>query len=376
MARVNKEVAELKTKLRKKSTPAKMEGKLLLSSGSSLVNLAATGRVNGCYVKGCYHYFVGDSGSGKTWLCLTLLAEAALSKRFQNYRLIYDASENGALMDMRTYFGDELVDRLEPPARDEDGNPVYSEYLEEMYDYIDDAFKDGRPFIFVEDSLDALVTFDSEQKYKEQKTARRKIKSTGKGEIPGSYGDGKAKINSSHLRRVITKLKTSGSMVVLISQTRDNIGAIGHGDKKTRAGGKAPTFYATSELWTSKGKPITKTVRGKLRKVGTNMIVKIKKNRTSGRDRIVTVPIYYSHGVDDVGSCVDYLLEEKHWTKGKSGIKCPEWDVVMARDELIRYVEEQNMEDELRAIVSDVWNDIEAQCALSRKKRYGHREDD
>jgi RecA/RadA recombinase len=365
----NDDVEDVKKKLRSRKPESPLESKMLLSSGSTLVNLAATGRTGGCFVKGCYHFFVGDSGSGKTWLCLTLLAEAALSKKFAGYRLIYDASENGALMDMRRYFGDSMVERLEPPRVDDNGEPWYSETVEDMYDNLDDAIADGRPFIYVEDSMDMLETRDNLKKQLDQKKARRSIKPK---EVPGSYGDGKAKYNSTHLRGVVNKLKRTGSILVIISQTRDKIGQMAtRGSNKTRAGGHALTFYATSEFWTSKGLPITKTVRNKKRQIGTEMIVKIKKNRTSGRARSVVVPIYYSHGVDDVGSCIDYLLDEDHWKKGPKGIKCPEWDVVMKRDELITYIESENMEDELRAIVAEVWKDIETQCALRRKSRYG-----
>ena len=369
------EVEEVKTRLRTRKVAKTVDGKLLLSSGSTLVNLAATGKTNGCFMKSGYHFFVGDSGSGKTWLCLSALAEATLSKRFDKYRLIYDASENGALMDMEKYFGKALVERLEPPGRDGEGNPVYSETAEDMYDFIGDAFEDGRPFIYIEDSMDMLETRDNLKKQVAQKKARRNPRGV---EVPGSYGDGKAKINSTHLRGVVARLPRTGSILIIIAQTRDKIGTMmTRGSNKTRAGGHALTFYATSELWTSKGEGLYKEVRGKRRKIGTQMIVKIKKNRTSGRDRTVTVPIYYSHGVDDIGSCVDYLVEESHWKKvPKKGIKCPEWDVVMRRDDLIEHIEAEGLEDELRAIVGEVWNDIDAQCALNRKSRYGKQDDE
>lgn len=365
MSRDDDDVDEAKAMLTKRKRPKKLDPKRLLSSGSTLINLAATGHPDGCYVKSCYHLFVGDSQSGKTWLCLQALAEAAKSKRFKKYRMIYDASENGALMDMRFYFGDGVADRLEAPAYDADEQPMYSETVEQMYDNLRDAIDDGQPFIYVLDSMDMLGTEASDDKELAQMNQRRKGKT-----VEGSYGDGKAKINSTRLRRVVSKLQRNDSLLIIIAQTRDKLGAMMPGAGKTRSGGHALTFYATTELWTAKEKPIKKTVRGKLRPVGINIKVRLKKNRTEGKDRTVVIPILHGYGVDDVGSCIDYLIVEKHWSKGKSGIKASEFDFVGSKDDLIEYIESNNCEPELRQIVADVWMDIEDQSAPKRKSRY------
>jgi hypothetical protein len=110
-----------------------------LSSGSTLLNMAATGTTRGCFSKGKMVLFVGDSNSGKTFMCLGCLAEACRNKNFNGYRLIYDNVEDGAMMNMEKYYGKSVVQRLEAPSYEKNGEPRFSETVESFYDHLDDA---------------------------------------------------------------------------------------------------------------------------------------------------------------------------------------------------------------------------------------------
>ena len=72
----------------------------LLSTGSTLLNLACSENPFGGFLKGKYYLLVGDSDSGKTFLSMSCFAEAMIQKPFKNYRLIYDYVEDGMLMHM------------------------------------------------------------------------------------------------------------------------------------------------------------------------------------------------------------------------------------------------------------------------------------
>jgi hypothetical protein len=347
-----------------KETEMAISKKDMLSSGATLLNLACTSSPFGCFVKGKYYFFVGDSTSGKTWLALQLLAEATLNKRFDDYRLIHDNVEDGALMDFEQYFGSKVAERIEPPAGDAD-DPRFSETIEEFYYNVDDAVQRG-PCIYILDSMDALTSEDEQEVFDSNKTAHRKGKAT-----KGSYGMSKAKKNSEYLRKIISGLKSNGSILIVINQTRDNVGRTNpFQEAKTRSGGHALKFYATVEMWTSIKGPIKTKVRDKDREQGIYSLVRIKKNRITGRKRSVTIPIYHSFGVDDIGSCVDYLLDEGHWKKVKGNIKAPEFEFVGRREQLIQKIESEELERELRVLVGKVWNEIEEACAIKRKKRY------
>ena len=120
-----------------------------LSTGSALLNLSCSGNAKGGFAKGKYHFIVGDSASGKTWLSLTCLAEAAMNPEFDNYRFIYDNAEDGALMDIQKFFGAKVAERIESPMIDEDGLLDYSSTIEEFYFNVDDAIQEQKPFIYI-----------------------------------------------------------------------------------------------------------------------------------------------------------------------------------------------------------------------------------
>jgi hypothetical protein len=340
----------------------------MLSSGSTMMNLACTGRPAGCFVRGKYYWFVGDSASGKTFLVLTCLAEACMNTNFDDYDLIYDNVEDGALMDMERFFGKRVVKRLRPPGYDSDGNPVYSVMTEDFYYFVDDANKRGRRFIYVLDSMDALDTKADAKHFDKGKKQQRKPKEGEK--ETGSFGTAKPKLNSTYLRKVLSKIRDSGSILIVISQTRDNLGFGAMFNPKVVSGGRALKFYATLEIWSSVKEQIKEKIRGKNRQLGILSKVQIKKNRVTGRDRTVFVPIYHSYGIDDIGSCVDYLIGEEHWEVVKGKIKVPEFDFIGGREKLIKFIESENLEPDLRSLAGRVWNEIEQECNVERKRRY------
>ncbi len=352
--------SDIKKALRKKKKRKKLSFKDFLSTGSTLLNLACTGKPYCGFAKGHYYFIVGDSVSGKTFLSLTCLAEASINPNFDNHRFIFDNAEDGAMMDVKKFFGEKVFRRLEWPGRS------CSHSIEEFYYHVDDALQREKPFIYILDSMDSLSSVAEKDKFNETKAAYRKGK-----QVAGSYGDGKAKINSANLRRIISSLKKEGqSILIIINQTRDSLG-FGF-EKKTRSGGHALRFYACIEMWSSIRKKIAKTIKGKKRQLGVECFIQIKKNRITGRERSLTIPIYHSFGIDDIGSCIDYLVEEEHWVQKKksNSIVATEFNFKSTKEKLVRYIEAEGMEKDLREIVADVWNEIEEACTVKRKRRY------
>lgn len=353
---------QIKNILRQKKLNKQLSYKDYLSTGSTLLNLACTGKPNFGFAKGKYYFIVGDSVSGKTFLSLTCLAEASINPNFDKYRFIYDNAEDGAMMDIEKFFGKKVAERMESPATIKEFN-VYSSTIEEFYYHVDDAIKVNKPFIYILDSMDSLSSQDEADKFDEHKTAYRKGK-----ESAGSYGVSKAKENSSKLRRIITPLHKSGSILIIINQTRDNIGF--RFEKKTRSGGHALRFYATIEMWSSIRNKISKIVKGKKRQLGVKVQIQIRKNRITGKERSIFIPIYHSFGIDDIGSCIDYLIDEGYWKQKRNEIKVPEFEFIGTKEKLIRFIDKQGLEKDLREITGDVWSEIEDACEMKRKRRY------
>ena len=339
----------------------KLQGPLL-STGSTLLNLACSGSVSGGFLAGHYYLLVGDASAGKTFLAISCLAEACLDPVFSDHRLIYDNIEDGCLLDLKKLFNDEVERRIEPPATDGD-EPRYSGTVEEFYYNLDDAVKDGRPFIYILDSMDALTSAEEDVGFDKRKKASRD-----KQEVSGSYGVGKARRNSEGLRRVINGLKSTNSILIVLCQTRADLGP-GY-SQKTRSGGFALRFYATIEVWASIKRTIKKNIRGKDRAIGVEVLWKVKKNRETGMLYEVSFDIYPSYGIDDLGSCVDYLVSEGHWKVAGRKIQATELGLSLSREKLISAIERGGLVGNVRALVNQCWHQIEDDGKVKRANRY------
>jgi len=345
---------DIKNQLTKVKKKCKLTNKDFLSTGSTMLNLACTDRPNRGFKKGHYYLLVGTSQSGKTWLSLSCLAEAACNHNFDDYVFIHDDVEYGALMNIKRFFGERVDKRLKI---------IHSFTIEDFYDNLSKMVDKNKPFIYILDSMDGLSSEAEIAKFNKQKKGRKQDKETA-----GSYGDGKARVNSQNLRRSIRPLKDTGSILLIINQNRDKL--TGYGGK-TRSGGHAMQYYATLEIWSDVKTRIKKVYKGKERLQGTLCTLRVRKNRVRGKDRTIQMPIYNTYGMDDIGSCVDYLISEKYWKKTKSGIiTAPEFEFVGKRNSLIKAVSEGCMEKDLSMAAASCWKEIEKAIAIHRKPRY------
>ncbi len=336
-----------------------------LSTGCTLLNLALSGGPDTGLLKSQYYLMIGDSASGKSWMALNILSEATRNQNFKDYQLVYDNVEDGTLMDIEKYFGKSLKERLRSPKYDKKNKAVNSSTIQEFYYNLDDIDKEEKPYIYVLDSMDSLSSESEEEKFAKSKEAFKKGK-----EEAGSYGDGKAKENSSKLRLARNKLSKTGSILIIIAQTRDNIGFGAQFNPKTRSGGKALKFYASGELWFSIKGQITKTVLKKVRHIGSNLQIKVKKNRQTGNETTIDIPFYPSLGLDNLESQVDFLIDEKCWKKEGGTITANEVEFEGSKEKLLDHIEEKNLESKLTIAVSERWEAIEEGCAVHRKKKF------
>ena len=338
----------------------------LLSSGCATLNLAVSGRTKGAFLKGHYYWLVGDSDTGKTFLTMSCMAEAARNKHFANHQFYYDDVEAGLLIDVPAMFGRRVADRLQV---------VRSKTTTEFYARMKELIKAKKPFIYVLDSENALTTIEERAKSDAKAAA---VLGGGK-QGAGTYGMNKARDHSLELRVLTNDLAATESIVIIISQTRANTGVDAMYNPTVTTGGYALKFYATTQLWTTKKGGITKSVKGKPRELGILSRVRIRKNRITGRKRETVVPIYHSYGIDDLRSSIDYLVAEKHWkasgredddAKDSAVVEAPEFGFTGTRDRLIEYIEENGLELRLRSLVGEVWGAIEEALKLKRKPRY------
>lgn len=327
-----------------------------LSSGAVLLNLACSGSPDYAFRTGGYYFYVGDSASGKTLVTWSTMAEAAHCPDFDKYRLVLNNAENGSWFDTAKLFGKKTLDRVEVTV---------SPTLDHFYDHLEGILKGGERVVYVLDSMDVLRPRSAHEKsQKMRKAVESGAKST------GTYGTDKARMNSERMPEINALLRDTGSILFVISQTRDNIGPGAMFNPKTRSGGNSLTFYAQLEMWTSVKERIKRDVRSKAVPVGILCKVVVKKNRLTGKVRTVTIPIYSSVGLDDLGSQVRYLVEWGHWAEDRKKIDAKEFDVVAKEEELVAAVEERGLEKALREITASVWREVDRDSEVKRKPRY------
>ena len=312
-----------------------------ISTGSTLLNLALSDDPYGGFAIGTIANIIGDQSAGKSFLLWTMFAEVTYASEFDGYKLLYDEPEQALAFDLGKLFGTKVGERVE--------REFTSDTIEDFHDNVMEQFKQDSPFIYGEDSLDALTS---------EAELKRDIRD-------GSYKMEKAKIIGEILRKIVGKISKSNSLLVVISQTRDNIG-ITFGSKKTRSGGKALHFYCTHELWLA----IKSHIKRKERDVGVNVIVKVGKNKLTGKLRTIEIPILYDYGIDNVTSCINWLIEEKHWKLCKRTIETGTEFIDATMEKLIIHIEENNLESRLIEIVAKKWREIEDSIATNRRGKY------
>ncbi len=334
----------------------------LIPTGSTTFNLECSGRIEGAFRIGKMMNLIGDSHAGKTLFAFTVFAECAKLERFDKYRFIYDDVEAANEFNLAYLFGKKCAARIEL---------VRSKTIEEYNDNIARYLDDGRPFIHVLDSFDALTSEEAVKKDEENRKAREKGNQT-----KGDYGDGKPKIFSRFCSQRIQDLSDNGSALIIISQTRDNIGFGAMFTPKTRSGGKALKFYAFHEIWLACQK---KEKEGK-RTIVTNVQAKLSKNKLTGNHGEVYFPVLRDYGVDNLKSCIHFLQDEGDWagtdgsinTKGflgpylttKKKKKHP--SIAMIIDD----IEKNDREQELFDLCQRTFDQIMEDLRPKRKRKY------
>ena len=355
----------LRKQIRKAArTKPEKQNFIWIPSGSKMFNLASSGKQKGAYRSGSMINLIGDSSSGKSILVLSGLAEVAANPKFKDYRLIYDDAEHADSFDHKKLFGTNFDKRLEGPSKEKD---KFSTTIEEFFDYIMDAFDAKKPFIYVLDSFDSI---DSDAEIEKELKNREHRKAGNLSKIKGSFQATKQKKASQLFRQICSKLKRTQSLLIIISQTRDNLDAFSF-VKQYRSGGKALKFYASIEAWLTFVGNIPKTINKIKYNIGVNTKVKITKNKYTGKKKETDFPIYSDYGIDDISACIDYLCDTKYWPNKKGMVNAIEFKQKMTTKKLIQYIEEKEGRDQILFKAAEkCWNQIEDKLKLNRKKKY------
>jgi RecA/RadA recombinase len=343
--------------------PKEVDPTKLVPTGSTTFNLECSGRIEGAFALGKLVNLIGDSHAGKTLFALTTFAECSIDKRFNDFRFIYDDVEAANEFDIPYLFGRKVDERIEHDIR--------SRTIEDLNDNVARAMGGDQPFIYVLDSFDALTSEAAIEKDADNRKKREKGNQT-----TGSYGDGKARIFSDFCKNRIQDLADHGSLLIVISQTRANIGFGSMFTPKTRSGGNALKFYACHEIWLASQK---KEKKGK-RTMVTNVQAKITKNKLTGRHGEAYFPILFDYGVDNILSCINFLMDEGGWTGTKAALNTKglvpkktnskKKEVFRSIPETVKYIEDHNLEESLFSLCQETYDGIMEKLKPKRKRKY------
>ena len=361
---------------------------------------------------------VGDKSAGKTFLSNEFIAWAHYNFG-KKFKWVYDDCESGYSFDTESMYGFEIMPKDEKDR-------VHSENVEECFCNISKFAKElnkNECGIYVIDSLDGLTSYEDDERAEE----RLKKFDEGKGAKldKGTYAMGKQKyLSKEFFPQLCSVIENKNILVIIISQIREKIDTMSF-EKYSRSGGKAMDFYAHSVIWLAGAKKILR----KETPVGNVVKAKTTKSKTPRPFRECFFNFLYDYGLDEIGTNIDYLFDLRtdkgELNKKASAIK---WDGdndfdkkslkefleefellekfenskyydmdgtdaenmfafiqskkdykskfnekfgdTMTRDELIEYVEENGLEDELKNRVTEKWEAFEDSIKSNRKKKY------
>lgn len=211
----------------------------------------------------------GPESSGKTTICLHIIAEA---------------QKRGGICSFI-----DVEHALDPAYAKRIGVNVDHLYVsqpdtgEQALEITDALVRSGAMDVVVIDSVAALVP---------------------RAELEGEMGDShvglQARLMSQALRKLTGAVKTSGTCMIFTNQLRQKIGVM-FGNPETTTGGLALKFYASVRLDIRR----IESIKQGNETIGNRTRVTVKKNKVAAPFKIAEFDIMYNEGISTIGDLVD-----------------------------------------------------------------------
>jgi RecA/RadA recombinase len=338
---------------------------VFVSTGSTISDLVF-GCGNGLGIEtGSLVSVCGPSGGGKSQLIMSILGCANRDYPTRLKKRLLD-SENGSNFETDDVYGFTIKDDEISTCRT----------VEEAHADINVMFEKCNPKtdipIYTIDSIDGLLGAETDFEIGERIDAFER----GKVYDQGSYNMGKPMYLSRKFLPDLynNKVVNANAILLVTSQTRQNINATMYQPKEIVSNGNALLFYSHIRVWLKKKHRIESNGV----EIGSVIEYDIKKGRGSRSYETCLVTIYYTFGVDGIATDVDYLYGFRSPKTAELltiASKPVVWNDLTFdnREALIAYIDENDLLEELKTKVIAKWDDIWAKALVliaGRKNRY------
>ena len=221
----------------------------------------------------------GPESSGKTTMCLSVMAQAQLQGKSV---AIVDAEHA-----LDPLYAEKLGVELDSLLVSQPDTG------EQALEIVDSLARSGAVDVIVVDSVAAL---------------------TPKAEIEGDFGDAhmalQARLLSQGLRKLTSTIKQNNVLLIFVNQIRMKIGVM-FGNPETTTGGNALKFYSSVRLDIRR----TGAVKNGDEITGNETRVKVVKNKVAPPFKQAEFQILYNEGVNNLGELIDFGVKNGHIEK-------------------------------------------------------------
>ncbi len=320
---------------------SKKENIQFVSTGCAVLDCA----LGGGFALGRTVNVVGDKSTAKTGTATEVMIN--FTQTYPEGAVAYREAEAA--------WDDDYAEAMGLPLKKIDfGDPekpieTVEDFIRDFDNFLEEQTKRKKPGLYILDSLDAISDEDEMDRDPSK----------------GSYGGAKAKKLSEFFRKLTRRQEKANVLLLIISQVRDNIGAM-FGEKHKRSGGRALDFYASQIVWLAHIKLLKRTINKIERPYGIEIKAKVKKNKVGMPFREADFQFEFGYGINDLLASINWLEEVDRladFNLKKSTLK----DYV--RDISLMPSKEYNAEQIAAAeAVRKVWAEVEETFVPKRSK--------